>query len=158
MSINTKIYKLCFLLLCFVCTSCQENKESKKHEDEAELGKIFYATDPYMTTISAVNCQAFMTDLHHALSYLPIKDSLFVKELKEHIRPTDIDEDDYIDVRYRIEIDSTVLCVDILGQYTLNGVYQGEFSYFENLLEYIKLNKNNSTELEPLPIFENIEE
>lgn len=148
-------FSVWFLLLCLTCVSCNEKRNDEKEINKVELGKIFYTTDPSLTTIKAVSCFHFMDYLRHSISYLPIKDSLFIKEIKEHIEIKNNIEDEQIDVRYKIEIDSIVLCVDGNGYYTLNDVYQGKLSYFENLLEYIKLNKKYSTELEPLPLPDN---
>jgi|SRR5690554_6895362 len=154
-NLKSQINSVLFFTLCFVCVSCNEKMNDEKEVNKVELGKIFYTTDPNLTTIKAVSCLDFMSQLRHSISYLPIKDSLFIKELKKHIEIKDNIEDEQIDVRYKIEIDSIVLCVDGNGYYTLNNVYNGKFSYFDNLLEYINLNKKYSTELEPLPIPDN---
>ncbi len=153
MEINLKC-KLNILIGIFVimCFSCNRKDNVKIESQNVKILGTIYYTDPSLKTFKAVDCDNFKEALRYSISYIPITDLTFIKKIKGEIELNKNSKDEeFIDVRYKIEIDKIELCLDERGNYTLNNIYMGKFNYFEELIKYIETNKKNSKLLEPLP-------
>ncbi|MBA5791408.1 hypothetical protein H1R17_13420 [Flavobacterium sp. xlx-214] len=145
--------KLLLVFFTILLLSCK-NENNKVIENLPVYGMIYFCYED-VSTIKSVNCDEFINNLKTAISYIKINDKQFIEQLKLNSNETDISYiPNYIDVRYRIEINSMIICLDYFGHYTINGVIKGKLKNFDYILNYIEQHKQNAIRLEELPILD----
>ncbi|WP_353117637.1 hypothetical protein [Myroides odoratus] len=142
-----KILVFGVLLLCVLgCKNKNTEEEATKLQED--YGTIYFVRF-MVDTEMAVSCNNFMNSLGSLSSYFKIEDEHFIDEL---LYGTEIDETvsgNYgMDVRYRIELEDKIICIDDFGNYSIDNKYIGELSNFQLLLDYIEKHREHSIKLE----------
>lgn len=147
------IKKTLLFFVAILLFSCK-NENTKIIESIPVYGIVYFCGED-VTTFKSINCEEFRNNLKTAISYFTINDKQFIEKLKLSSNETDISYiPNYIDVRFRLEIDSSIICFDYFGYYTVNGIIKGKFKNFDYILNYIEQNKQNAIRLEEFPIIE----
>ena len=148
------IYIFCFAVLFSTILSCTDNIK-KQSVNEVEKYGVIYFTKGFIHTITPVNCKSFFNDLGFSVYYIEIEDESFYKKILSNINTeSNFETDEILDMRYRIELEGKIICIDYWGEYSINGKYKGEIKNFQEILEYIYENEDNSIQLEELPSLE----
>ncbi|WP_060874084.1 hypothetical protein [Myroides odoratus] len=142
-----KILVFGVLLLCVLgCKNKNTEEEATKLQED--YGTIYFVRF-MVDTEMAVSCNNFMNSLGSLSSYFKIEDEHFIDEL---LYGTEIDETvsgNYgMDVRYRIELEDKIICIDDFGNYSIDNKYIGKLSNFQLLLDYIEKHREHSIKLE----------
>ncbi|MCS4238123.1 hypothetical protein M2306_000894 [Myroides gitamensis] len=142
-----KIIVFGILFLCVL--GCKnKNTEEETAQLQEDYGTIYFVR--YMVnTEMAVSCNNFMDSLGSLSSYFKIEDENFIDEL---LYGTEVDEmvgvNYGMDVRYRIELEDKIICIDDFGYYSINNKYSGKLSNFQLLLDYVEKHREHSIKLE----------
>lgn len=150
-----KIYRLLFVSI-FLVISCKHKEEVKevKQLKELKMDTIYFA-DESATTTTFVNCSDFLQSLTYSVSYLLISDNEVGNILLENVDKVNIEgggELEVIDVRYKIVIDSNIICLDDSGYCIYNNKYIGKFKKFDYLKSLITNNRKDFKRYKELPI------
>lgn len=140
------------IILLFFLISCISGCKKIKTFDEIlikqkEYGIIYFVRD-IITTDVLVSCNNYLSELDYFIYSLSIEDEslinilLSVSKMDEHLGA-----DYVIDVRYRIELEDKVICIDDVGNYSIEGKYLGKLSNFQLLLDYIEKHRESSIKL-----------
>lgn len=147
------IYILCFIVFFTTILSCTDN--TKKQSVNGGKYGVIYFTKGIVHTITPVNCENFFNDLGFSVFYIEIEDEKFLKRFLANINTeANSETNEILDIRYRIELEEKVICIDDWGEYSINGKYKGKIKNFQELLEYIDENEGSSIQLEELPSLE----
>jgi len=141
-----KILVFGVLLLCVLgCKNKNTEEEATKLQED--YGTIYFVRF-MVDTEMAVSCNNFMNSLGALSSYFKIEDEHFIDEL---LYGTEIDETvggNYgMDVRYRIELEDKIICIDDFGNYSIDNRFIGKLRNFQLLLDYIEKHRENSIKL-----------
>lgn len=132
-----------FVLLSSIVFSCTKDKS---------YGTLYFFEQKDRSTIISLTCDEIFDS--KGLKKVEIIDKELYELLilsKKEVFPID---NSNIDVRYKIEIDSDVLCLAYPGDFILNNKYQGSFHFINKIEKYISDNKDISiaiTEQTPKP-------
>ncbi|WP_353159023.1 hypothetical protein [Myroides odoratus] len=142
-----KILVFGVLLLCVLgCKNKNTEEEATKLQED--YGTIYFVRF-MVDTEMAVSCNNFMNSLGSLSSYFKIEDEHFIDEL---LYGTEIDETvsgNYgMDVRYRIELEDKIICIDDFGNYSIDNRFIGKLRNFQLLLDYIEKHREHSIKLE----------
>ncbi|SFO20355.1 hypothetical protein SAMN05421741_12611 [Paenimyroides ummariense] len=146
------------LIYLLLVTSCKQTIHENSNQDKVYYGKFFYC-NVGVTTIKSINCEEFIENLESSISYFEIYEREFGEKITINIHnPDSINfKPNYIDVRYKLEFDNNIICVDYFGYYSLNDKIMGKFKDFNLIIEYINKNKDKSIRLKELPDIISIE-
>ena len=115
--------------------------------DKKEYGTVYFVRG-MIDTEMAVSCNNYLNHLDFFISYLKINDEKLIDSL---LCCSEVDEklgsNYFIDVRYRIELEDKVICIDDVGNYSIEGKYLGKLSDFQLLLDYIETHRASSIKL-----------
>lgn len=141
-----KIIIFSFIISCmFNCNKLKKDEQYMK--DEKSFGTIYFVRGIVDTDLP-VNCNNYLNSLDFFISYLKINDKKLIDSL---FCCSEVDEnlgaDYFIDVRYRIELEDKVICIDDVGNYSIEGKYLGKLSNLQLLLDYIEKNRESSIKL-----------
>src|SRR5690554_1543818 len=129
------------VLLSGIVFSCSKDKN---------YGTIYYFEQKDMFTTMPLNCNEIIN--YSGLRRVELTDKeiyeLLILSKKEIIHT----ENNDIDVRYKIEIDSDVFCIGYSGYFFLNDEQRGKLNFINKIEKFISENKNQSTAItEPTP-------
>lgn len=132
--------RILYLVIISALLSCKDHNKN----DRINFGKVYFVLENIDTT-RAVSCSEFLSTFQGIISLIELEDSIFKEQMIYNVDFTDkIMNETTIDVRYRIEFDSVVICIDQYGDYSFNNEYKGKFKGFKLLQKYIEENKENS--------------
>lgn len=147
--------KIIFILFLTLTLSCKKKIEEKQFvEDKVSLVTIYFCNEK-VSTITSINCESFIENLKSWIFCLKIKDDEFIKKFNKYLsNPNNNEIPNFLDVRYRFEMENTIVCFDSFGYYSINGEIKGKLDKFHEVLDYINNNKKSSIRLEEFPIIE----
>ncbi|WP_230848135.1 hypothetical protein [Myroides odoratus] len=150
-----KIIIYSFVISCmFNCNKLKKDDQSLKNE--RSFGTLYFVRGLVKTDLP-VSCNNYLNRLDFFISYLKIKDEKLIdsllccSEFDKNLEP-----DYFIDVRYRIELEDKVICIDYVGNYSIEGKYLGKLSNFQLLLDYIEKHRESSVKLKEDFPFEDV--
>ncbi|WP_231738025.1 hypothetical protein [Myroides odoratus] len=144
-----EIKKIILFTLIFSCMlGCKKiNTIDKELAEQKVYGTIYFVRGMVNTDLS-VSCNNYLSSLDFAISYFKIDDKEFIDLLLTDWQTDDIvKSNDDLDIRYRIEFEDKIICIDYFGNYSVNNKFIGKLSNFQLLLDYIEKHKESSVKL-----------
>ncbi|WP_410880416.1 hypothetical protein [Myroides sp. DW712] len=115
--------------------------------DKKEYGTVYFVRGTVDTPIP-LSCNNYLNNLDFLISYFKIEDKEFINSLLMDWQTGDIVKSNSdLDVRYRIEFEDTVICIDDFGNYAVDNVFVGKLSNFQLLLDYIETHRESSIKM-----------
>ncbi len=143
--------KYLFVLSLILFISCKKEQNSKM--------EIHFFNVDNLNTIVPLSCEN-MDELNY-LTKIYIEDKKLYESILKDLDTSKIEdsvEEKIIDVRYKIIVDTNVMCVDNFGNFCLNKKHYGKIGKMEEIKTYIASNKEKYIKItEGLPPLENLE-
>jgi len=144
-----EIKKIILFILIFSCMlGCKKiNTEEQFLKAEKNYATIYFVRGMVDTDLP-VSCNNYLSSLDFAISYFKIDDKEFIDLLLTDWQTDDIvKSNDDLDIRYRIEFEDKIICIDYFGNYSVNNKFIGKLSNFQLLLDYIEKHRESSVKL-----------
>jgi hypothetical protein len=142
-----RIILLSLIINCML--GCKKIDAAKQSVLKAEknYGTIYFVRGMVDTDLP-VSCNNYLSSLDFAISYFKIDDKEFIDSLLTDWQTDDIvKSNDDLDIRYRIEFEDKIICIDDFGNYSVNNKFIGKLSNFQLLLDYIEKHRESSVKL-----------
>lgn len=129
----------------FGCKKINTNEQVLKAQKN--YGTLYFVRSTVDTPIP-ISCSSYLSSLSFLISYFKIDDKEFIDSLLMDWQIDDIvKSNDDLDIRYRIEFEDKIICIDDFGNYSVNNKFIGKLSDFQLLLDYIEKHRESSVKL-----------